>query len=384
MNTLNHDSLLFNVHDVVLLMAASQYLLLAALLFGTRRKADRSGYFLIGILLVTAVQSIDTLLVWSDPLRQIVLDWNPNLLLSGSFSYWLLGPLLYAYVVSVLYRGIRLRWHHWLHLVPAVAVMLLLLSQYHWLPRAEQRELMGAMELMWTPMMTHLVTLWHLSVIGYGSYCLLLMWRYRRQLQQQYANVEQRERGWLMWIILGFALIAAWKLAVHLGAEQLPERLANVLGLVSNYMTFLFVNSLVFISIRYTHLFRGLDSIPDPEEPVSFKPEQVTRVETYMAQERPHLEADVSVESLARRLSLPERTLSRILNQHFGKNFFEFINHYRVEEAKRLLASDEHAHSSMLHILAESGFTSKSTFNAVFKKQVGQTPSQYRRSRPSG
>jgi len=383
LNTLNHDSLLFNVHDLVLLMAASQYLLLAALLFGTRRKADYSGYLLIGILLVTALQAIDTLLIWSDPLRELILDWNPSLLLSGSFSYWLLGPLLYAYVVSVLYRDVRFRRYHLIHLVPAVSVTLLLLSQYHWRPREEQLELMASMDLMWTPMMSQLVTLWHLSVIAYGSYCLFLMWRYRRELQQQYANVEQRERGWLTWIILGFVVIAAWKLMVHLGAEHMPDQVANILGVASNYMTFVFVNSLVFISIRYTHLFSGLDFRAEPGESVPFKPEQVKRVEAFMARERPHLEADVSMESLARRLSLPERTLSRILNQHFGKNFFEFINHYRVEAAKRLLDSEEYAGRSMLDILAESGFTSKSTFNAVFKKQVGQTPSQYRKSGPS-
>ena len=71
-------------------------------------------------------------------------------------------------------------------------------------------------------------------------------------------------------------------------------------------------------------------------------------------------------------------TLSRILNQHFGKNFFEFINGYRVEEAKRLLRDPDQQTASMLDILAAAGFTSKSTFNSIFKKHLGQTPSQYR------
>src|SRR5690625_7912958 len=92
-----------------------------------------------------------------------------------------------------------------------------------------------------------------------------------------------------------------------------------------------------------------------------------------MNQEHAYLEPDISVESLARRASLPERTLSRILNQHFGKNFFEFINSYRVEEAKRLLSAPEFRHWTILEVLADAGFTSKSTFNAIFKKQVGKT-----------
>lgn len=86
------------------------------------------------------------------------------------------------------------------------------------------------------------------------------------------------------------------------------------------------------------------------------------------------------METLAKRLSLPERTFSRILNQHFGKNFFEFINEHRVNEAKRLLADPDKKDLNMLDILAEAGFSSKSTFNAIFKQYTSQTPSQYRRS----
>ncbi len=379
MQTLTHDALLFNVHDLVLLMSASQYLLLAALLFFTRRPSVHSTYLLIGILLASAVRYVDTLLIWSDPLRGLILAWNPNLLLLGSFSYWLIGPLLYAYVLSVLYRQTRFRWHYGLHLLPAALAMFTTLSQYHFRPRAEQVALMRDLDFMWSSLMSHTVTLWHLSVIGYGGYCLLLLWRYRRQLQQRYANVEVSERRWLTWIILGFVLIACWQLGVHLTAEYMPANLANLTGVASNYINFLFVNSLVFISIRYTHLFSGLPERTPSTESEPYKPEQVQRVEALMTERRPYLDSTVSLESLARQLSLPERTLSRILNQHFGKNFFEFINGYRVERAKQLLASPEGKALSILEIMEESGFTSKSTFNAIFKKQVGQTPSQYRK-----
>lgn len=379
MQTLTHDALLFNVHDLVLLMSASQYLLLAALLFFTRQPSVRSTYLLIGILLASAVRYVDTLLIWSDPLRGLILEWNPNLLLLGSFSYWLIGPLLYAYVLSVLYRQTRFRWHYSLHLLPAVLATFLTLSQYHFRPRAEQVELMRDMDFMWSWLMSHAVTLWHLSVIGYGGYCLLLLWRYRRQLQQRYANVEVSERRWLTWIILGFVLIASWQLGVHLTAEFMPANLANLTGVASNYINFLFVNSLVFISIRYTHLFSGLPERAPSTESEPYKPEQIRRVGALMTERRPYLDSTVSLESLARQLSLPERTLSRILNQHFGKNFFEFINGYRVERAKQLLVDPDSKALTILEVMAESGFTSKSTFNAIFKKQVGQTPSQYRK-----
>ncbi len=380
MNSLSHDSLLFNVHDLVLLMAASQYLLLAVLLFATRRQSDQSSYLLAGMLMITALQSADTVLIWSTPLRQAVLEWNPNFLFLGSFSYWLQGPLLYGYVASLLYREFRLRWRDLAHVLPAAIIGVVLISQYYLLPNAEKVALMDDMSFMWSPLMKTFITGWHLSVIAYGSACLVMLLRYRRQLQQHYANLEDRERRWLTWIILGFVLIAGWKLLVHLLGERLGDEVSNLLGIASHYFVFLFVNSLVFVSIRYTHLFTGLTPNRNYSDSEPYKPEQVERVEKFMLSEKPYLTQDITLETLARRLSLPERTLSRILNQHFGKNFFEFINSYRVEEAKKLLASPACQHWTMLEILAESGFTSKSTFNAIFKKQLGQTPSQYRQS----
>ncbi|MDQ2077049.1 AraC family transcriptional regulator [Marinimicrobium sp. ABcell2] len=381
MNTLTHDTLLFNVHDLILLMAVGQYLLLAVLLQFTRRSADYSTYLLISILLVTAIQALDTLVTWSDPLRHLLLDWHPSLLFLGSFSYWLLGPLLYWYVASVLYRGFHFRPLDLLHLVPTLLVGILLIWNYYRLPTTEQINLMWDMSFMWSPLMSRLVSGWHISVIAYGCWCLVLLWRYHRELHQVYANVEQRERMWLVWIVAGFVLIAAWRLLVHVIGDALSAGISNAMGIVSNYIMFLFVNSLVFISIRYTHLFGGLNSLKgESDATAEFTPEQIQRVERLMQTERAYLEPDVTIESLAKRLSLPERTLSRILNQHFGKNFFEFINSYRVEDAKRLLTDPDYQTWTMLEVLAEAGFTSKSTFNAIFKKQVGQTPSQYRQN----
>lgn len=379
MNTLSHDSLLFNIHDLVLLLAASQYLMLATLLLLTRRKGDVSAYLLAAMLITTALQELDTLFIWSDALRGVMLAWHPNLMFLGSFSYWLQGPLLYAFVASILYR--RVRWHagHVLHLVPALLAGVLLLTHYYLLPRVEKVAAMSDLAFMWTPLMTHFITGWHISVLAYGVASLWLLWRYRRQLLERYANVEVSERRWLMWVVLGFMLIALWKLSVHLLGERVGEGVSNILGIASHYMAFIFVTALVFISIRYTHLFGGLGAETGGGEADHYKPEQVARVSECMRADKPYLSPEISLERLARRLSLPERTLSRILNQHFGKNFFEFINSYRVEQAKHLLCDPDKQHWTMLQVLAESGFTSKSTFNAIFKKQVGKTPSQYRK-----
>ena len=72
--------------------------------------------------------------------------------------------------------------------------------------------------------------------------------------------------------------------------------------------------------------------------------------------------------------------LSQIINQSQGQNFFDFINAYRVEEVKSLLHHPDYAHYTILGVAQEAGFKSKSTFNSVFKKMTGMTPSDYKKS----
>src|SRR5690625_7206140 len=114
---------------------------------------------------------------------------------------------------------------------------------------------------------------------------------------------------------------------LHLIGDTINPGVSNLMGIASNYLMFIFVNALVFISIRYTHLFGVLHTLKsDHDSAPEFTPEQVQRVERLMNEAHAYLEPDSSAESLARRPALPERTMSRILNQHFGQSFFELIN----------------------------------------------------------
>jgi AraC-like DNA-binding protein len=72
--------------------------------------------------------------------------------------------------------------------------------------------------------------------------------------------------------------------------------------------------------------------------------------------------------------------LSQIINERLNKNFFEFINHFRVKEAKRLLKDPGSQHLTLAAIGFEAGFNSVSSFNSIFKKATSFTPSQYRLS----
>lgn len=101
------------------------------------------------------------------------------------------------------------------------------------------------------------------------------------------------------------------------------------------------------------------------------------RLRQLLETEKVYLEADLSLPGLAQKAGLTTHELSFVLNEGFGVNFFQLINGYRVEEAKRLLVAGQHQHLSMVGIAFEAGFSSKTTFNTTFKKVTGLSPSQF-------
>ena len=98
-----------------------------------------------------------------------------------------------------------------------------------------------------------------------------------------------------------------------------------------------------------------------------------------MDSQRPYLDPDLSLPSLAERLGLARNTLSYVINQRLGRNFYDFVNEYRVKEVKRLMEDPARRDHKLLAIAFDAGFNSKPAFNAVFRKMTGLTPSDYRR-----
>ena len=99
-----------------------------------------------------------------------------------------------------------------------------------------------------------------------------------------------------------------------------------------------------------------------------------------MEDEKLFLDPNLTLQQLAKKFNLHYNHLSRIINEMFGVSFNDFINRYRIEEAKKKLKDPEIASQNILEIMYSCGFYSKSVFNTAFKKFTGKTPSQYRRS----
>jgi AraC-like DNA-binding protein len=95
-----------------------------------------------------------------------------------------------------------------------------------------------------------------------------------------------------------------------------------------------------------------------------------------MRDEKPYLNNGLKLSDLSDALNIPIHHLSRVVNESFGKSFFDYVNEKRVLEAKSLIESGENI--TLLEIAFKVGFNNKNSFTNAFKKNIGVTPSAYK------
>ncbi|HYE54815.1 MAG TPA: AraC family transcriptional regulator [Chitinophagaceae bacterium] len=105
----------------------------------------------------------------------------------------------------------------------------------------------------------------------------------------------------------------------------------------------------------------------------------VDLLERQMATSKPYLEPDLTIDRLANLAGTNRHHLSQVLNEKLGLSFYDYVNTYRVNEAKLLLTDPSRARHKIASIAYDAGFNSLSTFNDVFRKWTSQTPSAYRK-----
>jgi len=103
------------------------------------------------------------------------------------------------------------------------------------------------------------------------------------------------------------------------------------------------------------------------------------KLEDYMQSDKPYLDANLTIEKLSKQISIPRHYLTQIISEQLNKNFYLFVNEYRINAVKEYIDDAENHQLSLLEIAYMSGFNSKSTFNVAFKKLTEMTPSQYKK-----
>jgi len=109
---------------------------------------------------------------------------------------------------------------------------------------------------------------------------------------------------------------------------------------------------------------------------VKEKQEIKNEIEKFIKEKKIYMDAHLKIESFAKRMHIPSKKLSAVINELYGTNFHGFINSLRIEEAKSIILRSP-IKNSVEDIFLEVGFLSRSTFNRAFKTNTGITPSEF-------
>jgi AraC-like DNA-binding protein len=371
-------STVFNIHDIVLLLVIIECLMLAALFLARRDSKSLSHYLLAVFLLLNALAALDTLIFWGDEVRYRVFDISPNLFFLFASAIFLQGPALFWCVRSLTRKDFIFRPVETLHLLPATAVPVYLYIVYYRHPLEVKRDLILDFHILGAEdaYFTMFLTVQKVFVIVYGVMCLLQLVGYSIMLKNNFSN-KRTDLAWLQLLTGGFLFVWTWIFAAHLVGLHDPGRaVSDVMGISGNYLVLVLISTLVFYSFMHPEIRENFGA--EGEQGRQINPEYIERIRSIMESGKLFLNPRLTMDEFSEHAQLAPRLVSSVINRCLNQNFQEFVNRYRVEEAKRILAEPENRLLPILDVAIMAGFNSKATFNRFFHKFSGLTPSQYR------
>jgi AraC-like DNA-binding protein len=315
------------------------------------------------------------------------LYYTAPFLLRISFPFlFLFGPLYYYYVRILTDRNIVLRSTIWLHTIPFVLTFVISIPFF--LSSKEEKIAHLNDLLTQTGLSTGVVIgiLQVLHLFTYIAIVLKMLKQYDRQIKDYKSSIEKINLRWLRTGSAGFIVIFCF-IFILVVLQGLGIQTVHIYSLSIPIMVSIVIYLLGYLGFRQPEIFSPVEDMGKKYERSSLTSdraeEYADKLRAHMTAQRPHLDAELTLPALAEQLALPPHHVSQIINSRFNSNFFDFVNEYRVEEAKRLLTDKSRNHYTILAIAQEAGFNSKTSFNTAFKRFAGHTPSAYRNMKPA-
>jgi len=370
-----------------------QALFLAGLLY-FHPKIDRSVTIFLSLhILMTAVFMMM-------PVAQLFFTWH-SIILLVPFQF-LIGPGLYLYVRSFKERvNWRKGWPHFI--LFAIFFITDIFYYFYFREKYPSPDLIPEAVLFSSHAYVHIVVR-NIQMLVYYFLSRKELNRYQKSIRHLYSETSRINLSWVRWFLNGFLLLIISIFFLFFLVVQYPE----------NFSLWILINTAVITPYIYAVTIKGIGQLTlwqiEPGKnkeniekeiiqaeqielsgkeskpaqatskglPDTRQNEILTRITALMEKEKLYQEPELTLQTLAEQTGIPSYQVSQVINDGFKKKFYDLINGYRVEEAKRLLLDPKNNNYTILSVGFEAGFNSKTTFNTVFKKFTGKTPTEYK------
>jgi len=335
------------------------------------KKRDRAATLLISTFVLIHSVFIFHLFLYLTKLQFRVPD---TFFMSSIFSY-LYGPLIYFYFKRVT-LNYRFKRRDLLHLIPTVLIIFFTIPIFL-LPATEKLNVMlGVSYLDKMPYLQYGFSTKLLSLLVYGFLTLRVYLKHRKSLelsieaQKWIRNLVTLTQVYILsYLIYGFIIIEVLPRYDFLYHLQIVAMASMVLYI--GYKSYVRPNlfSKGFSKPKHKYVKSGLTP--------SFSTELKEQLLYLLQVEKIYRQNNISLAGVSEKLGTTRHNTSQVINEHFGLNFFELINKYRIVEAQEILQSEKSKNLNIIDVAYEVGFNNKVTFNKSFRKLVSLTPSQF-------
>lgn len=369
-----------NLLGVVTVISLFISFFLAFFLLKVKTKHKISNYLFALYLVLAAIDC-------SEPLFSLVSDGPSNFgMLRGTLAFLQL-PVFYLYVMSVCYSDFRLKVKHLLHLLPFFIANITLFPHFYSVNLASKIEFVTHRKEMVEFQFNHILI--NIQLIAYLIAVFFVLRKAKKLYLENYAGADLQSYQWLFQFTVVLSLLYSVAIVKNIFKFSDHTEISEWMKIFGLVFQMFIVCWYLYKALNHPELFRNIDSklklvsdlvLEEKTIEAEILNEDLLKLKKYMADEKPFLNPALTIQDISREIGVPVRELSVLINHQLGQHFYDFVNTYRIENAMEILKDSSKYKVTVLEILYEVGFNSKSSFNTAFKKHAGNTPTNYRKT----
>jgi len=386
---MNNVDFVLNIYVVIGIAAIAQGIFLGLFMFFKKRKQKISAYLLGILLLIFAFILTHDVLSYSRYMLEV-----PHFLGLGPVFTFTIGPLIFLYIRFICIKNLKLKWVDLLHFAPTLIVFFSRIDLFSMPINFKIEKLIKAFNTIdnnsfpnanISELFQHFI-IWHLQPLIYLLLSIYLIYKYNHAIKDQFSDISKLRLHWMRNLLYGYLFI--WFIE---SALEIVPYLTSFINIYNKPVSIVLMSIHIYLFniIALNHKDENIGILIDkklndvfskqklPDDELRLIHKKILKV---FGDDKIYKDGRLTLKRVSKNIDISSRYISLAINTIEQKNFFDFVNGYRVNEAKELLKNESYNKYTIAAIGELVGFNSRDAFYRAFKKEYNITPAAYKKS----